>query len=201
MLQGRKRQRSSCSPREKAVLEIVTDTSERPESATSIIDATRRYLRAPSFSVGVLHQGRTIFTKGFGYADLETGRVPDHNTIYGTGCCTKALTKTLLSLLEQSGRITWGAPRSEYLLWFRTPNSPDVDRKANLGDVLTHSTGFAAPPFVFQGKHGSSIAHPKDITDIYRHLPRIADFQKEWLSNGWSYAFAAHLVNQLSDVP
>ena len=128
MLQGRKRQRFSGSPREKAVLEIITDASERLESGTSIIDAIRRHLHAPSFAVGVLHQGRTIFTKGFEYATLETSRVPDHNTIYGTGCFTKALTATLLSLLEQSGRITMGVSCSEYRLWFRTPNSPVVEK-------------------------------------------------------------------------
>lgn len=61
--------------------------------------------------------------------------------------------------------------------------------------------GLAAIPFAFQENHCSSIAYPKDVTHIHRHLPPISDFRKEWQSNNWSYAFAAHLVNQFSDVP
>ena len=65
---------------------------------------------------------------------------------------------------------------------------------------MTNTTELAALPFAFQGKHGSSLAHPKDIPHIYRRLPPVSGFRVEQRSNSWSYAFAAYLVDQLSDV-
>ena len=35
----------------------------------------------PSISVNVLHQGRALLVKGFGYADQGALRVPDGNII------------------------------------------------------------------------------------------------------------------------
>jgi len=110
----------------------------------------------------VLHQGQTIYTRGYGHADEASHRRPDPQTIYRAGCCTNAFTATILSLLEQARRIsfdgTFGSLSESFpeILDYN-PNFADIFMdKIHLGDVLSHHTGLAAVPLAIRGINGNS---------------------------------------------
>jgi CubicO group peptidase (beta-lactamase class C family) len=122
-------------------------TTHRLEATFPTICAIQELFQSPSFSIGVLHCGEVVLTKGFGFSNKATGRVPDEDTVYSIGSCTKAFTATALSLLEQRGKVNWEEPVSTYLPEFKTPYSPVVGEKATLPDILSHSTGLDNLPY------------------------------------------------------
>lgn len=159
-----------------------------------VIERIRQTFQCPSISVGVLHQGRTILVKGFGYADQGALRVPDGNTIYCLGSCTKALTAGALGLSVDSGHLDLDTPVNKYVPEFTTTYSPEVGEKATLRDLLSHSTGLAPLLFAIIGKNTAILPQREDVVHICSELPFLALFRSEWKYNNWPYALAARII-------
>lgn len=163
------------------------------------IEEIRRRFKCPSISIGILHKGSSPFSVNFGFADAATGQKPDSETVYNTSCLTQSLTAITLSLLEQSGRISWDTPISDYLPDFQTQHGTAFDDRAVLGDLLSHCTGLAAVPLAIRGKYGAVIANTNDIPQVFNNLAPVAPAGAEWRYNEWPYALAAHLIDEVSD--
>ena len=159
-----------------------------------MIERIRETFQCPSISVGVLYQGRTFLIKGFGYADQGALHVPDGNTIYCLGSCTKALTAVALGLLVESGSVDWDTRVIEYVPEFTTTYSPEVGEKATLRDLLSHSTGLAPLLFAIMGKKAAILPRHGDVVHICSKLPFLARFRSEWKYNNWPFALAARII-------
>lgn len=164
-----------------------------------VINHILEIFQSPSFSVGVLHYGRTIFVKGFGYSDRVARRVPDGNTVYCLGSCTKSFTAVVLGLLVERGKIGWKDPVSNFLPEFQTSHSPIVGQNATLFDLLSHSSGLAPLLLIIVGKHGAILPQHEDVVHICSKLPRISQFRSEWAYDNWPYALTAYLIDRESD--
>lgn len=145
--------------------------------------------------MGVLHRNHTIFTRGFGLSDKSEGRVPDPQTIYSIGSCTKVFTAVALVLLVQQGRIRWDEPIGKYLPTFDTAYNPDVGRNARLADILSHSVGLSPCLYAIMGKNGTILTRHEDVVHSCSRLPCVAPLRSEWQYNNWLYALAARLVD------
>lgn len=146
--------------------------------------------------MGVLHHGSTILTKGFGLSNKEESRVPDENTIYHIGSCTKAFTATAIALLAEQGKVDLYAPISQYLPTFKTTYNPEVSQKATIVDVLTHSTGLAPLIYGVLGRNYSILTRHKNVVHTCSRLPCVAPLGSEWQYNNWSYALSSRLVDK-----
>lgn len=171
------------------------------EAVIPSIDAIRGAFHNLSFSVGALHHGDTVFFKGFGYADKSTVRVPNEETTYSLGYCTKAFTATFVGLLVHSGQVDWTTSISTYIPESQAPHNPAVGEKATLPEILSHSTGLVSSLFVAIGRHGSVLPQRKDVTQICSNLPFVLPFRSEWRYNNWPYALTSCLVDKISNKP
>lgn len=165
------------------------------DDTSSEIEQIRKRFGAPSFAIGIIHKGERAF-KGFGFANKETGRRPDAETIYGIGSCTKAFTATVLSRLADDGKLDLDQPVSARLPELRTVHSPDVAEKMTVRDMLSHCAGLSQLIYSIVGKNGSVYARHEDIVHIFNHLPKVAEFKSEWQYNNWLFALAGVLICQ-----
>lgn len=62
---------------------------------------------AAGFSVAVVKGDEIIYSKGFGYRDVENKRPVTPNTLFAIGSSTKAFTGSLLGLLRKEGKLTF----------------------------------------------------------------------------------------------
>ena len=177
-----------------SILDIVTN-SGRLEATVPVIDQILEAFHCPSFSVGVLHKNCTIFTRGFGFSDKKARRVPDVETIYCLGSCTKAFTAVALVLFSEQGRIRLEAPICESLSEFKTSYNPDVGLNATILDILSHSTGLAPMLYAVMGKNGSILSQREDVIHVCSKLACVAPLRSEWQYNNWFYALAACLMD------
>ncbi|KAF9773379.1 hypothetical protein IL306_008834 [Fusarium sp. DS 682] len=161
------------------------------------IEQIRKTFQAPSLAIGVTHKSARSF-RGFGYANAETGRVPDENTIYGMGSCTKAFTSTLLARLAQDGKLDLDVPVSDRFSGLNTVFNPLVAAEMTVRDMASHCIGLDQLLYEVVGKHGSILAQRSDVVSIFNNLPKVAEFRSEWMYDNWLFALAGVVITQLT---
>lgn len=163
------------------------------EDTSSDIERIRQLFGAPSFAIGIVHKGKRAF-QGFGFANEQTGRKPDAETVYGIGSCTKAFTATALSRLADDGKLDLDQAVSARIPELQTVYSPEVAEKMTVRDMVSHCAGLSQLIYSVCGKNGSVYARHEDIVHIFNHLPKVAEFKSEWQYNNWLFALAGVLI-------
>jgi CubicO group peptidase (beta-lactamase class C family) len=96
--------------------------------------------RTPGAQIAIVERGRLAYTKGYGVADIETGRPVTDRTLFQTASVGKLFTGVLLAQLASAGVVDMRAPISRYV--------PEIAGHqvgtSTLHELLTHSAGWAA---------------------------------------------------------
>ncbi|PIF06529.1 MAG: serine hydrolase [Draconibacterium sp.] len=94
----------------------------------------------PGLSVGVVKDGKILFSKGFGV--LETGKPasPDGNTLYAIASNSKAFTSAIIAMLVQEGKLNWEDNVKKYLPYFELYDL-HVSNQTTIKDLLCHRVG------------------------------------------------------------
>jgi len=96
----------------------------------------------PGMSVAMVKGGRTAFSAGYGYADVEAGRRVMPDTIFQIASVSKTVTATALMLLWQEGAFKLDDPIAPHLDFkVADPNFPDVP--ITFRQLFTHTSGIS----------------------------------------------------------
>ncbi|MDQ3681968.1 MAG: serine hydrolase [Bacteroidota bacterium] len=96
--------------------------------------------KAAGFAVAVVEKDKVIYSKGFGYRDLEKKLPVTPNTLFAIGSCTKAFTASLLGLLQKDGKVDFDKPAHNYLPGLGFYNDA-MNNTITLRDMMSHRTG------------------------------------------------------------
>ena len=108
----------------------------------------------PGFALAVVVDDEVVLARGFGLADVETGRPVEADTIFAIGSSTKAFTATVIGMLQDDGVLDLDDPVTKYLPAFDLPiQGPDKagDSTVVLRDLLSHRTGFTRMSMLWGG--------------------------------------------------
>ncbi len=97
-------------------------------------------MKAAGFAVAVVEKDKVIYSKGFGYSDLDTKTPVTPNTVFAIGSCTKAFTAGLLGILNKDGKVDFDQPVRTYLPTVSFYNT-DLNNTITLRDMMCHRTG------------------------------------------------------------
>jgi len=116
----------------------------------------------PGVSVAVVQEGKPIYLRGFGMADVETGLPVTPNTLFYIASSTKSFVGLTAALLDARGEFDLDAPITQYLPKEAFPATVQVDR-VTVRDLLTHTSGLENDPIVFRtaysGEHTPDVLH------------------------------------------
>ena len=73
----------------------------------------------PATSVGIIEDGKVVFSGGFGVRELGRPETVDGDTLYMVASNTKAMTTLLLAKLVDAGKIDWKDPVTKILPGFK----------------------------------------------------------------------------------
>jgi serine beta-lactamase-like protein LACTB, mitochondrial len=90
----------------------------------------------PSTTVAVASDGRLVYSKGFGSADLENAVPADADTLIRTGSIAKSITAVAAMTLVEAGKLDLDAPIQKYCPAFPKKNWTITTRQ-----LLTHTSG------------------------------------------------------------
>lgn len=118
-----------------------TDPQELEAFLDDLIAAQLEEDHIPGATISVVKDGELIFTKGYGFADLETQRpVIADQTLFGIGSTSKLFTWTAVMQLWEQGKVDLNADINTYLKDFQIPVT--YDQPITLAHLLTHTAGF-----------------------------------------------------------
>jgi CubicO group peptidase (beta-lactamase class C family) len=101
-------------------------------------------------TVLVAREGRILYERGFGFANLEWNIPNDFETKFEIGSMTKQFTALLILQLVNEGRIKLDGHLSEYLPYYRK----DTGSRVTLSELLSHTSGvpsFTSLPGFLEG--------------------------------------------------
>lgn len=156
-------------------------------------------LHIPGLVLTVVKDGKPILTKGFGWADMESGkRVVAEKTVFRVGSVSKLFTAAALLQLVERGSIDLNADVSTYL------NPVDIDdnfrEPVTAAHLLTHTAGFDDRYI------GIATRHQADRSPLPEYIsarlpPRIRPPGELIAYSNHGYALAGLLVEEISGVP
>lgn len=92
---------------------------------------------SPGAAVIVIRDGETIFRRGFGAADLESGTmISPETTVFNIASVSKQFTAFAALILAQDGRLDLDADVGQYLPWF-----PDFGTPVTSRHLIHHTSG------------------------------------------------------------
>lgn len=96
----------------------------------------------PGMSVAMVRSGRTLFSHGYGYADVETARRVTADTPFQIASVSKTVTGTAMMMLWQDGRFRLDDPIAPHLdFTVAHPKFPDVS--ITFRQLFTHTSGIS----------------------------------------------------------
>ena len=80
------------------------------ESVDSVVSALMTRWDIPGGAVGIVRNGRLVYARGFGYADVEAHRVVAPDDLFRIASMSKAVTAAAILRLVEEGRLSIDAP-------------------------------------------------------------------------------------------
>jgi len=121
--------------------------AEHPEIVSSLklleawIESQMAYRGLPGMSVGIVHDQNLIWSKGFGYSDVDKKIPATPGTIYRIASITKLFTATAIMQLRDQGKLHLDDPVSKHLSWFKIRSRYTDAPPVTIRHLLTHSSG------------------------------------------------------------
>ncbi len=115
------------------------------ELARTWLEAQRAYARIPGISAAVVYGDETLWSGGFGRADLESGRPATGETLYSICSLSKLFTSIAVMQLRDEGKLRLDDPVEGYLPWFRL-KSAQGEGDVTIEGLLTHASGLPQEP-------------------------------------------------------
>jgi len=91
----------------------------------------------PGVSIGIIQDGKIVYTKGYGYRDLENSLPMTPDTLFGIGSITKSFTAFAIMKLVEDQKIHLDDSVSIHLQKEPFLSNPDI----TIGHILSHSSG------------------------------------------------------------
>ncbi len=145
-------------------------------------------------TIAVIHDGELLFSKGYGFADIEAGeRVDPAVTLFRPGSVSKLFTWTALMQQVEQGRVDLDADVNDYID-FDIP--PFEGRPIRVLDLMSHSPGLS-------DVSGISAETVEELTPygdwIKTHIPeRVWVPGTEIAYSNYGVALAGYIVERVS---
>jgi len=91
---------------------------------------------APGAAVLVVHDGRTVFSRGYGITDLRTRDRIDSQTNFRLASFTKQFTATCIMLLAHDGKLHYDDHLTDFF-----PEFPAYGKPITIRNLLNHTSG------------------------------------------------------------
>ncbi|HLO99955.1 MAG TPA: serine hydrolase domain-containing protein [Fimbriimonas sp.] len=110
-----------------------------PHHSQDIDSVVRTFTAKHLFNgnVLVLKQGKTLFQKSYGMANMELNVRNSPRTKFRIGSVSKQFTAMLIMMLKQEGKLDLNAKLTDVLPWYRK----DTGDKITIHHLLTHEAG------------------------------------------------------------
>jgi CubicO group peptidase (beta-lactamase class C family) len=148
--------------------------------------------KVPGAAVAVVQGGKILFSKGYGYRDVEHKLPVTSATIFPIASITKSFTVTALGTLADQGKLDWDQPVREYLPGFRM-NDPVATEQLTTRDMVTHRSGLPRHDLVWYSSHFTR----EQLVDRLRYLESNKPIRSTFQYNNLMFMTAGYMGGRL----
>ena len=168
--------------------------AQKTDSLTSKIDNILKEYNQPNVpgcAVAVIKNGKVIFKKTYGAANLEYDIPFKSNTIFDVASVSKQFTGLAISTLIQQGKLSENDDIRKYL-----PDVPDFGKKITIHHLLHHTSGIRDWPATLNAAGWKM----EDVLS-FKDIMRMVKYQKDLdFEPGLEYAYSNTGYNLLAAV-
>ncbi|MHA1943277.1 MAG: serine hydrolase [Candidatus Thorarchaeota archaeon] len=148
---------------------------------------------APGLSAVVLKDNEVVYTKGFGFRDIENKAEMTKDTIHPIASCTKSFTSTAIAMLVDEGKLEWNTPIHEFIPHFKLKD-PVASSHVTIVDMLSHRTGLPRHDIVWIDDEFTY----DQILNRLPHLDLCSDIRMKFQYCNLMYLAASAIIQELS---
>jgi len=148
----------------------------------------------PGAAIIVKKDGKTIFRKGYGLADLELGMPVEPDMVFRLGSITKQFTAVGILLLAEQGKLGLQDEITKFL-----PDYPTQGRTITVENLLTHTSGIQSytdmPEWLPLWRKDFTV---KELVDFFKDKPMIFEPGRRWVYNNSGYVLLGAIIEKVS---
>ena len=178
------------------LLSLPARSADLEQKLDEKISAAFKRSGVPSVSVAVVRDGKLIYAKAFGSADLAAGRAADVNTRYSVGSVSKQFTAAAILLLQEQGKLSLDDHVSKYF--------PDLTRagEITIRELLSHTSGYEDyAPQDYIIPDWTQPTTPQAILNRWAKKPLNFDPGTKWQYSNTNYVLAGEIFEKVSGQP
>lgn len=162
-----------------------------------LIQNTIKTFDVPGISVGIIKDGKTIYSKGFGVRSLTTNQQMTDATLVGIASNSKSFTATALAILADEGKLNFDDKVSKYIPEFQMYD-PYASQEVTIKDLLTHRAGLGLGQgdLMFFPEGGTLTIN--EIIHNVRYLKPENSFRNSFDYNNIMFIVAGEVITRIS---
>ncbi len=176
----------------------LNDTAGLTPFMDGIMKVQMDNFKIPGAVISIVKDGKILFTKGYGYANIEKGALVDPETsLFRIASTTKLFTWTAVMQLVEQGKLDLDTDVNTYLKTVKIPKT--YPQPVTMRHLMTHTAGFE------EGGIGYQITTdpkklPVSISDtLAKHMPARVRPPGEMMSySNYGTALAGLIVEEVS---
>ena len=149
----------------------------------------------PGASIGVVKDGKLVFTGNYGVLEVGKTEKPNAQTLYAIASNSKAFTSALIGMLVEEGKLGWNDRVQKYLPYFEVYD-PWVSEHATIRDLLSHRIGLGT----FSGDNiwYKTALPASELIKRYRHVPQAYDFRAGYGYSNLMFIAAGEIIETVT---
>jgi len=151
---------------------------------------------SPGCAVAVARDGKIIYEKGYGLANIEESVAITPQTIFDIGSTSKQFTAASILLLEKQGKLSVNDDVRKYI-----PELPDYGKKITILNLLNHTSGLRdyLELMTLAGTNIDSVTDDDDALKIIARQKALNfDPGSEWLYSNSGFFLLSVIVKRVS---
>lgn len=149
----------------------------------------------PGVSFLVSKDGKPIYQKAFGMANLELNVPMTPHNVFEIGSITKQFTAASILMLAEQGKLNIEDDITKYI-----PDYPTQGKKITIRHLLNHTSGIKSytgmPNFRTRAKTDMS---PKELIDVFKNEPKDFSPGDQYKYNNSGYILLGYIIEIISD--
>lgn len=170
-------------------------TDQRLKGLSAELEGLLDQWNVAGFAVAIVEKDQVVYSKGFGFRDLENKYPVTPATVFPIGSCTKSFTSALLGVLRSEGKLDFDESPITYL-----PELSFYNREMNdlivVKDLMSHRTGLPRHDYSWTLFRSED---PYEILKRIEYQPPFAKVRERWHYNNLMFMVQGLIAEKLSE--
>jgi len=121
---------------------VNANANEKIQKIDQFIQEQKAISKIPGISLVIVERGKTVYEKGFGYADVQSKTPVTSKTLFELGSTSKAFTGLAILKLEKEGLLKRSDDVRKYIPWLELEYNGEP-QAITINQLLYHTSGIA----------------------------------------------------------